>query len=440
MPGTDYSSKNIIELFQAENNSISDWHSIRRQISSQQGGIKQIKTITQNLRSKSTNDDMLKYGIALWMQGKSFPASDELEKLKSISSPLTNQIHYFLALALFQIGDVENAINNLEEIEDSENDKWVKLSKVEILLESDEIEKARTIIESLKKLENDAHFNYLKGYLNDKQGNSSIAITFYEKALEIDDMHSGALFRLAYFADLYGNDELALKYYEKLMDIVPMHYNALINFGILYEDFEEFDKAAECFQAALNIKPNDKRVQLYLKDIKASHEMYYDEEREKEEDKRLAILRTPITDFELTVRSRNCLTRMNIRSLGDLVTKSEPELLSFKNFGETSLTEIKHILASRGLSLGMSSDAKQISKPEDKLSKKEKERLLQKSISELNFSVRIRKVLERKNIRTIGELVNHKESEFTLSKNFGKHSLSELKQKLAELGLSLAEN
>ena len=439
MSGTDYGNKNIIELFQSENNTITDWHYIRRQISAQQGGIKQIKTITQNLRNKNKNEDMLKYGIALWMQGKSFNASDELEQLKSVSGTLKYQVNYFLALSLFQTGDVENALKLLDEIEDSENDKWVKLSKVEMLLETDEIEKARTLLESMKKLENNAHYNYLMGYLNDKQGYSSNAVTLYEKAHEIDELHSGALFRLAYFADLYGNDELALKYYEKLMDIIPMHYNALVNLGILYEDIEDFDKAAECFQAALNIKPNDLRVQLYLRDIRASHEMYYDEEKEKEEDKRLAILRTPITDFELTVRSRNCLTRMNIRTLGDLVTKTEPELLSFKNFGETSLTEIKHILASRGLSLGMSPDAKQISKPEDKLSKKEKERLLQKSISELNFSVRIRKVLERKNIRTIGELVNHNESEFTHSKNFGKHSLSELKQKLAELGLSLSD-
>ena len=147
MPSTDFSSKNIIELFQVANNSITDWHNIRRQISSQQGGIKQIKTITQNLRSKSSDEDMVKYGIALWMQGKSFNASDELEKLKSISGPLKNQVFYFLALALFQIGDVENSIKNLEAIENTETDKWVKLSKVEILLESDEIEKARTIIE-----------------------------------------------------------------------------------------------------------------------------------------------------------------------------------------------------------------------------------------------------------------------------------------------------
>ena len=80
--------------------------------------------------------------------------------------------------------------------------------------------------------------------------------------------------------------------------------------------------------------------------------MYYDEEQERREDKRNKILRTPINDFELSVRSRNCLSNMGIRSLGDLVNKSEAELLSFKNFGETSLMEVKQMLAQKGLRLG----------------------------------------------------------------------------------------
>ena len=69
--------------------------------------------------------------------------------------------------------------------------------------------------------------------------------------------------------------------------------------------------------------------------------MYYDEDQERREDKRNKILRTPINDFELSVRSRNCLAKMGVHTLGDLVKKTEPELLSYKNFGETSLQEIK---------------------------------------------------------------------------------------------------
>ena len=64
------------------------------------------------------------------------------------------------------------------------------------------------------------------------------------------------------------------------------------------------------------------------------------------------MLNIPVTDFELSVRSRNCLKKMNIKNLGDLLRTSEQELLSYKNFGETSLNEIKSLLASKGLRLG----------------------------------------------------------------------------------------
>src|SRR5438034_8316315 len=54
-------------------------------------------------------------------------------------------------------------------------------------------------------------------------------------------------------------------------------------------------------------------------------------------------LEIPVTDFELSVRSRNCLRKMNIRTLGDLTRTTEAALLASKNFGETSLSEIKEI-------------------------------------------------------------------------------------------------
>ena len=81
--------------------------------------------------------------------------------------------------------------------------------------------------------------------------------------------------------------------------------------------------------------------------------MFYDEDLERKEDRLNQILRTPITDFELSVRARNCLNKMNIVTLGDLVRQTEQELLAYKNFGETSLNEIKEILSSKNLRLGM---------------------------------------------------------------------------------------
>ena len=58
-------------------------------------------------------------------------------------------------------------------------------------------------------------------------------------------------------------------------------------------------------------------------------------------------------DLDLSVRSRHCLDSENIRTVGDLVQRTEAELLKVRNFGKTSLNEIKKKLASMNLSLGM---------------------------------------------------------------------------------------
>ncbi len=65
------------------------------------------------------------------------------------------------------------------------------------------------------------------------------------------------------------------------------------------------------------------------------------------------ILLRPVDDLELTVRSANCLKAESIYYIGDLVQRTEVELLKTPNLGKKSLTEIKDVLASRGLSLGM---------------------------------------------------------------------------------------
>ncbi|MEW8468208.1 MAG: DNA-directed RNA polymerase subunit alpha [Candidatus Thiodiazotropha sp.] len=65
------------------------------------------------------------------------------------------------------------------------------------------------------------------------------------------------------------------------------------------------------------------------------------------------ILLRPVDDLELTVRSANCLKAENIFLIGDLIQRTEVELLKTPNLGKKSLTEIKDVLARRGLSLGM---------------------------------------------------------------------------------------
>ena len=78
------------------------------------------------------------------------------------------------------------------------------------------------------------------------------------------------------------------------------------------------------------------------------------EERPRQEEPDVdPILLRPVDDLELTVRSANCLKAENIYYIGDLIQRTEVELLKTPNLGKKSLTEIKDVLASKGLSLGM---------------------------------------------------------------------------------------
>ena len=69
------------------------------------------------------------------------------------------------------------------------------------------------------------------------------------------------------------------------------------------------------------------------------------------------VLNRSVEELELSVRSYNCLKNANIQTIGDLVQKTEAEMLRTKNFGRKSLNEIKEILGNLGLGFGMKIDA-----------------------------------------------------------------------------------
>jgi len=78
-----------------------------------------------------------------------------------------------------------------------------------------------------------------------------------------------------------------------------------------------------------------------------------EKEESKEEKELTEKLNMPITELELSVRSSNCLREAKIKTIGDLVKKSEMEMLKYRNFGKKSLSEINEILTGMGLHLGM---------------------------------------------------------------------------------------
>src|SRR3954454_21633566 len=134
---------------------------------------------------------------------------------------------------------------------------------------------------------------------------------------------------------------------------------------------------------------------------------------------------------------------MNIKSLGDLLKTSEQELLSYKNFGETSLNEIKALLAQKGLRLGQAADpagaAAVTRRPTSSAAVPGNvaPEILGKSVADLALSVRSRRALQRLNINSLGELAARREDELLGCKNFGQTSLNEIKQQLAGFGMGL---
>lgn len=261
-----------------------------------------------------------------------------------------------------------------------------------------------------------------------------------EKAIAIDPGHPAALFLLGVMADRVGNDDEARVYYERALSRYPASVGALINLGILYEDTDDFAKAQRCYRRVLEAFPDHPRARLFLKDSSASGDMQLDEQEMKQRDRLDQVLSLPVSDFELSVRSRNCLQKMGIHTLGDLARTSEEEILASKNFGETSLIEIKEMLSSKGLSLG------QIAQPSVTVETIEAEpveasaddqEVYAQPITDLNLSVRARKCTTKLGITSIGDLVRRTAEDLLECKNFGVTSLNEVREKLSERGLKL---
>src|SRR5829696_8859427 len=247
---------------------------------------------------------------------------------------------------------------------------------------------------------------FKRGVDAEKEGNHERAIEFYERALNENPDHETACFALAILYDRRAEDAKAIELYERICTSPPVHLNALMNLAVLYEDNNHYDEAHRCLDAILRTDPNHERARLYMKDVESARSQCYDEDGDGRRGGRTdAVLGIPITDFELSVRSRNCLKKMNIKSLGDLLRTTEQELLSYKNFGETSLSEIKALLAQKGLRLGQAADpagAAAARRPAAAgtaaAAGNVPAEVLGKSVADLELSVRSRKALQRLNI------------------------------------------
>jgi DNA-directed RNA polymerase subunit alpha len=93
-------------------------------------------------------------------------------------------------------------------------------------------------------------------------------------------------------------------------------------------------------------------MQLFIH-IDETFEIAEEEEEDEEIGRIRQLLKTRVDELELSVRSSNCLRAANIQTLGELVSKTESEMLKYRNFGRKSLNELTTILEDLGLSFGM---------------------------------------------------------------------------------------
>ncbi|MEC8854054.1 MAG: DNA-directed RNA polymerase subunit alpha C-terminal domain-containing protein [Planctomycetota bacterium] len=278
-----------------------------------------------------------------------------------------------------------------------------------------------------------------RGMASEAEGDRIAAIAAYREAVAESPL-TESRFRLAWLLDLMGEEEEAISLYQSLAADDQPHINSLINLAILLEDRGEYDEAMRTLRPVLESNPNHPRARMFQRDCEASESMLFDEDTERDQGRFNTMLDTPVTDFELSVRARNCLKKMNIRTLGDLLKVSEAELLSYRNFGETSLVEIKNMLASKGLRLGQGVDGQLRRNTNDafeELKGLAPDHVLNKPISSLDLSVRARKALQLLGIGTVGDLAMRTEAELMGVKNFGSTSLDEIKERLELHNLSL---
>jgi DNA-directed RNA polymerase subunit alpha len=381
--------------------------------------------------------DKVRLGICYYLLGRFRLANSTLSTADGGALAL-----YYLGKAKFAQGDYKGAGDAYQQSSTAgfpADD--VALARAEALRNASKAQEALALLDGLSgAVEQTAEYLYQRGAtVAALGGNPTEVVALFERAVEKDPGHSGALFGLAMENDRRGNDEDALELYQRSAARFPAHVGALLNLGVMYEDRQQFEKARSCYQRILDAYPNEPRARLFLKDTQASSDMVYDEDAQRRRDRLSQLLGIPVTDFELSVRSRNCLQKMGVMTLGDLTRTTEQELLASKNFGETSLNEIKEMMASKGLELGQLAHEKarvETTYEPESLSPDE-QALLGKPIAELNLSVRARKCMVRLNIQTVGELIRRTGDELLECKNFGVTSLNEVREKLTQYGIKL---
>lgn len=379
-------------------------------------------------------------GILLFALGRHGEAVEALSPVKSRKTAA-----YFLGRAYLSLDRPQEALPHLENARSADGDFDAEMHIADAMCRSGDCDGAAKLCKPYRKshAEDPAH-QFALGRIAECNGEYAEAMDRYERAIELDAGHCPSLFRLAYNCDLNGDDERAIELYERCAAQKPAPLGAVMNLGVLYEDHERYYEAIECYRRVLAMDPVHQKARLFLRDAESSLTMHVDDIKSWQKRHRQDVLNIPVENFELSVRSRSCLDRLDIKKLGDLVRVGKEDLLGAKNFGETSLEEIERLLNENGLSLGeaLEGDTDRLQAVQDAIATvfgadEEEDETLSMPVEVLNLATRSRGCIEHLKVGTVGDLIRHTEEDLLGSPNFGRKSLGEVKQKLAALGLKL---
>ena len=160
---------------------------------------------------------------------------------------------------------------------------------------------------------------------------------------------------------------------EQIIGVIPIDaiFTPIVNVKVLTSQARvgqqtDYDKLTLEITTDGSVKPEDalayaakilkEQMQVFINFDEATVEPAYADEGRDERPRLNDNLYRSVEDLELSVRSANCLRNAEIRYIGELVQKSEAEMLKTKNFGRKSLNEIKQLLSEMDLSLGMKID------------------------------------------------------------------------------------
>lgn len=349
-----------------------------------------------------------KLGTLHFARGNYAPAAEQLEKVRTRKTAA-----HFLGRAYLKLGREREAIEYLDKGRSGHEDQETDILMIEAYCNLREYEPVEELLAGLPNdQEASADVLYAKGRAAEVQGEYGRAMEHFEAALDREAEHSRSLFRLALNCDLNGEDDRARELYERCVNLQPTYVGALINLGVLCEDSGDYEQAVNCYKRVLAIEPTHKQAQLYLKDAESSLTMYVDVSKPQrlrtmeeifglpegglEESGTLSAptardnalndsevqdllgryqatgartgraisaleagedipvqerLSMSAEELELSTRSRKCMERLGVTTVGQLIQLTTRQLLGVPNFGATSLKEIETKLGALGLSL-----------------------------------------------------------------------------------------